>query len=190
MVALVLILVAHNIDTINSQNIKVYNETTNTYSAYGVSFNYPNNWDASTYSEQGSDSIVLHIPLNETIVESEITEEPKTIVVEPVFEINIYKNLGNLGEYDPNTIIIDTDDNNSTDRNKISKRTLIIDGNTAIEDVYIVNNTTSFPEVYKVKEIFLVKKGFIYSISFYSPVNSFDSNKPIFDMILNSIKIQ
>jgi hypothetical protein len=190
MVALVLILVAHNIDTINSQNIKVYNETTNTYSAYGVSFNYPNNWDASTYSEQGSDSIVLHIPLNKTIVEREITEEPKTIVVEPVFEINIYKNLGNLGDNDPNTIIIDTDDNNSTDRNKISKRTLIIDGNTAIEDVYIVNNTTSFPEVYKVKEIFLVKKGFIYSISFYSPVNSFDSNKPIFDMILNSIKIQ
>lgn len=73
---------------------------------------------------------------------------------------------------------------------KISNKTLTIDENTAYETIYAFNNPSIFHEIIIIQQIAFVKNGTTYSLDFQTPNNEFNNEKPNFDIILNSFKIQ
>jgi len=167
---LVLNFSASNISNIaNSNNIKVYNSTTNTYSGNGISFNYPSNWNLQTDNLDGNNAII--------VVSNNTT-----------FQVSISPNPPSMSDQD--AIIAIQSSSNPDGFQIISNNTLIIDGNTAYETTYTVNNSTIFPEIMTDQQIAFVKNGTTYGLDFRAPINDFNNEKPNFDMILNSFKIQ
>jgi PsbP-like protein len=154
----------------NSKNIKAYNSTTNTYSGNGISFNYPSNWNIQT-DNQGGNNIIMIVSNNAT------------------FQISIQISPNPPGMSDQEAITGIQNSINPDGFQKISNNTLTIDGNTAYETTYTVNNHTIFPEITTDQQIALVKNGTTYSLDFQAPTNEFNNEKPNFDIILNSFKI-
>lgn len=74
------------------------------------------------------------------------------------------------------------------DLTKISNGTLNIDGNTAYQ-VTCVDNTNG-PNKMRCEGISFVKNGKMYRILLQAPDSNFDKEKPNFDMVLNSLKVQ
>jgi len=72
---------------------------------------------------------------------------------------------------------------------KISNNTLTIDGVTAYESVYRVNDTQNFGELMRMHQIVFVKNNTVYVILLQAPDKEFDSEEPVFDMVLNSFKV-
>ena len=167
---LVLSFSADNISNIaNSNNIKAYNSTTNTYSGNGISFNYPSNWNVQTNNQAGN---------NEIMVVSDDT----------VFQVSILPKPPGMSDQEAITAIQSSTYPDGFQ--KISNNTLTIDGNTAYETIYAVNNPSIFHEIIIIQQIVFVKNGTTYSLDFQAPNNEFNNEKPNFDIILNSFKIQ
>jgi len=167
---LVLSFSADNISNIaNSNNIKAYNSTTNTYSGNGISFNYPSDWLVQTDNPDGN-KVIMVVSNNTT------------------FQVSISTNPQGMSDQEAITAIQTS--TNPSGFQKISNNTLKIDGNTAYETTYTINNPTIFPEITTDQQIALVKNGTTYSLDFQAPTNDFNNEKPNFDIILNSFKIQ
>jgi len=81
---------------------------------------------------------------------------------------------------------------NSTDPswNEISNNTLKIDNKTAYETTFIVNSLIPSMVDITVKQIVLVKNGKTYLMLLQAPNWSFDKEKPNFNAIINSFKVQ
>ena len=163
------------VDTNN--NIKIFNTTTSTYSAYGVSFNYPSNWDIQTANNDGREITVLD---NNNFS---------------------YENVGNTNDIPQFQIQISPTGESDQDSNylsqpipvgwqKISNKTLDIDNNIAYETIYTINDTADYTEIMTDQNIVFTKNGKIYLLDFQAPINDFENNKPDFNVILNSLKIQ
>lgn len=73
---------------------------------------------------------------------------------------------------------------------KISNDTLTIDGKTAYEDVYTVNDTQHFGELMRIHQIVFVKNDTTYVILLQAPDKNYDQEKSNFDIIINSLKVQ
>ena len=72
---------------------------------------------------------------------------------------------------------------------KLSNNTITFDGNTAYENIYIVNDSNRFNQTMKEEEINFIKNGKTYSLIFDAPQNTFDTEKSNFNITLNSFKI-
>jgi hypothetical protein len=70
---------------------------------------------------------------------------------------------------------------------KISNDTLIIDGITAYEDIYLVNNGQLNDVTFN--QIYFVKNDTTYLITLQAPQSNYNNVKPVFNMFLNSFNI-
>lgn len=73
--------------------------------------------------------------------------------------------------------------------NKTASYTIIIDNQTAYEDVYVVNNP-NFSKLMRFTLIYFVKDGKSYLITLQASDKGFDKEKAKFGIILNSLKVQ
>ena len=151
------------------------NSTTNTYSGNGISFNYSPGWQITFPSNSGMlnsqnsfSVIVFKDPMQEG-TEVQINVMPSNESTQDV--------INNAKKFRvPNWT-------------KLSNGTLKIDGNTAYQVTYIDNNYGP-QEGIKCEEIGFVKNGKIYGILLTAPYYNFDKEKPNFNMVLNSLKVQ
>ena len=144
------------------------------YTGNGVSFNYPGNW---TLDNQTSGNDTIMVTDMSSINGSRVTTS---------FEVQIIPQNGlteqsAIKQYN-NTIL-------PSGWEKISNNTLIIDNKTAYQRTYIVNDT-NYNQTMRYSDIFFIKNGNIYSITLQAPDNTFNSEKSIFDIIINSFKVQ
>ena len=139
---LVLSFSADNISNIvNSNNITAYNSTTNTYSGSGVSFNFPSNWNAQTSYGTETDILLFNN------YSAEI----------PSFQLSIVPNPIGLSYQDA----IDSIQNIPPDTGSqiISNTTINVDGNTAYEYIYTMNDPSISTVTMTDQDIAFVKDG-------------------------------
>jgi hypothetical protein len=144
--------------------------STKNFTGYGVSFNHPGNWMVSTDNSTGFRTIVVSKISNSTF-------DPTQIAIQLI--------PTNKSEKD---IISGFRDIRTPGWTKISNNTRTIANNTAYEWVYLVKDH-KFGGTWRIHQIVLVKNGVIYSIMLQSPVTQFDTAKPVFDMVINSLKV-
>lgn len=147
------------------------NDTKN-YTGYGVSFNYPGTWMVISDNATGVRNIGVYKKENSTLNPIQINIElMSTQGMSKESVISLYRNTQTPGW------------------TKISENTRTIDGETAYEDVYEVNDTVNFSELMRIHQITFVKNDTLYLILLHAPEKEFDVEKPVFDMILESFKV-
>ena len=148
------------------------NSATNTYSGNGITFNYSPSWHIMFPNISGSRTafsvVVFKDPMQEG-TEVQINVMPSNESTQDV--INNAKKFRFLND------------------TKLSNGTLEIDGVTAYQITYICNEYGD-EEGIRSEQIGFVKNGNIYSIILQAPYYNFDKEKPNFDMVLNSFKVQ
>ena len=85
--------------------------------------------------------------------------------------------------------MIQNPNNQGGNYQRISNSTVTVDGNTAYENIYIVNDTSRFTGLTKEKEINFIKNGNTYGLIFDAPVQTFDQEETNFNITLNSFKL-
>ena len=177
---LVLSFLAINPSNNNSDNIKVYNATTNTYTEYGVSFNYPSNWDVYTDSNDGNEITAVN---NNFTSNTDMLHDNS-----PQFQIQISPNPPLMSKQDAVNSIQNLD--TPSGWQIISNKTIILDGNIAYETIYTINDSTQFTETMTDQQITFVKNESTYFLDFQAPASDFNNEQTNFDTILNTLKIQ
>lgn len=153
-----------------TDNILNDNKTKN-YTGYSVSFNYPGDWIATSDNTTGIRNVIVHKKTNTTFNPTQM-------------QIQLMPNNG-MSEQGA----IDQFQNSQTPGwTKLASNNLTIDGKTAYETVYSVNDT-HYSQLMKFHQIVFVKNDTTYVMLLQAPDTEFDQNKPVFDMILNSFKV-
>ena len=155
----------------NTTNVNVIN---NRYSGNGVSFNIPSNWKVSKVVSESNTNININKnnPKDGTSITVAISPNPKGMSNQDI--INMIQNPTNQeGVWE-----------------KISNSTIVIDGNIAYENNYIVtNDSNQFNQTMKEQDVIFIKNGNIYGLIFDAPVQNFDQEKSNFNITLNSFKV-
>ena len=150
---------------VNPNNIHAYNATTNTYSANGISFNYPSNWDIQSQNDAGN--TIVQAIINDTNFEVSIAPPPAGLSGQNAFNVE-----------------------NPSGWQQISNNSSTVDGTTAYETIYRVNNTSLFQSIMIDEQIMFNKNGNSYMMDFLTPEKDYNHEKPNFDEIVNSFKTQ
>ena len=167
---LILIVLASGCITGNMNNVNVVN---NTYSGEGVSSKIPANWKVSKLTDETNTNIKIdkNNSTDGTLITIAKLPNPKGMSDQD--GINAIQNPTNQGG----------------NYQKISNNTTTVDGNTAYETTYIVNDTSRFTQIMKEQQINFIKNGTTYALIFDAPENTFDKEKSNFDITLNSFRI-
>jgi hypothetical protein len=163
--------VLSNISTPDAYHVTAYNSTTNTYSGYGVSFNYPSNWTLQTNNKDGATALVYTGNSNNET---------------PFFQITITPNPDAMSDEDALNQL-NTAPNYPWD--EVSNNTLIINNNTAYENIYTANDTTVYSQIMTMEQINIFKNRMTYTIVIQAPTNEFNKLQPDFNIMINSFKI-
>ena len=149
---------------------------TKTYSGHGVTFKYPSNWDLQTGSQDGSIFIMVTNFKGYT--------NPNDA---PIFDIQISPNPADMTDQEA----IDSIKNMEypSGYTVISKSTLTINGTTAYENTLLIDDLSKFSTIMEDQQIVLVKNKNTYFMDFQATKNNYNTLKPYFDIILNSLKI-
>ena len=177
---LVLVVLSSGCDEILKTNLDDPNN--HTFSDYGVSFNYPENWSVSD-----DDEINIWIEARPDPVNNS-TSAPRSFVT-----------VNNTTAYYTPELIIDISPNNGmsdqesikeakksmpNDANRISNSTLIISGTKAYKSVFV------FSDQSREEYIYFLKNGKICVITIKVANKEYDKEKKNFDIILNSFEVQ
>ncbi len=176
---LVLILVVYNFTgSPNDYKVISNNISTNSYSGYGVSFNFPSNWNLSTDYNQGHDisqGMIITVSQNDADNEA------------PFFEVSIIPNPPDMSGQDAlNTEL----NSNPSNWYQISNKTTIINNNTEYVSMFTIDDPADFTENMTLEQIGLVKNGTSYILMSQAPVNDFNNTQANFNIMINSFKIQ
>lgn len=150
--------------------VNATNLSANTYSAYGVSFNYPNMW--SVYVDNGSGGEVI-VAYNDEGTQFQVQIMPNNGISEQESIDSIKNGINIFGWWD-----------------KISNTTLTVNNKTAYKDTFIVYSL--IPPIIdgRFEQVYFVKNNKTYLMLFQTQNKDFDKEKPNFDIILNSFKVQ
>jgi hypothetical protein len=176
---LILIFVVYNLtSTPNDYKITSNNMSTNNFVGYGVSFNFPSDWNLTTDNNgfDSSQGIIITVSPNEENDEA------------PLFEVLIMPNQG-MSDQDAINAAINTSTNPSS-WHLISNKTTTIDNNTAYVNTFTVDDPADFTENMTLEQMNIVKKGNTYTLMIQTPVNDFNNNQANFNTMINSIKIE
>jgi len=160
------------------KNMSLNNTGNSTLSAYNVSFNYPSSWYAYIDNKAG----------NHTIWVSRSSNDP----LAPTLQVDIISNPKYMSDQDAVNLIQGGTYPYSLypyGWTKISNTTIQIEGKTAYEEIFRVNDS-HYTELMKNQQISFVKNGNTYILDFQASYNDFDNEKSYFDMMLNSFKVQ
>ena len=147
---------------------------TKSYSNYGISFKYPYQWGVSISTQDGQKLIFVN-KLNDYN-----QDQPQAIV-------SVSTNP--TGMSDAQSIQEIKSATYPSGFKILSKSTYTLNGNSAYGLIFTINNKEIYPEIMEDQEVNIAKNGKTYTIDCISTVTDFNSEKPIFNMILNSIKI-
>jgi len=152
--------------------------STNNFVGYGVSFNFPSDWNLTTDNNgfDSSQGIIITVSPNEENDEA------------PLFEVLIMPNQG-MSDQDAINAAINTSTNPSS-WHLISNKTTTIDNNTAYVNTFTVDDPADFTENMTLEQMNIVKKGNTYTLMIQTPVNDFNNNQANFNTMINSIKIE
>jgi hypothetical protein len=172
-------------------NSKVNLNNTN-YSGDGVSFNSPDNWNVSkTVDSDGNINIYIY----------KTNEKAQINIVDYLLNYFIQRNYNtqitvaispNPKDMSYQEIVdaIKNPTNQGGNYQLISNSTLTVDGNTAYENIYIVNDSSRFTGLVKEKEINFIKNGNTYALLFDAPQQTYDQEEANFNTTLNSFKVR
>jgi len=148
------------------------NNQTNSYSANGVSFQYPHSWGVATLSSPNG---VVAVGDPNTVVNG----NPTTSVV--IQKANATASSGLKYAYDQNYANFF----NNTGKTKVSEAQLTLNGATVYENVY-----TSSEEgvAKKYRAVWLQKGSTIYVILCSARTEAYDSQQTNFDLVINSFQ--
>jgi hypothetical protein len=203
----------------DSGNITEVNKTDNgTYSVDGVSFKCPDGWHVAT-TNQGVGNMIIGSPdasmfephFHIQIIPNSEIPDPNDPGYATPDNMNMDDPFSNYGTAISGDLIkgnssdltsIPTKDNLSEQEIidimrkdmdsfgvRVSNDTITIDGKTAYEDVFLINNV--FPPVIDRKYLYIVfvKNGRTYLMAFDAPNWYYSKEKLNFDIILNSFKV-
>lgn len=159
-----------NYSTPDAYHVTAYNSTTNTYSGYGVSFNYPSNWTLQTNNEDGATALVYSSNSNNET---------------PLFQITITPNRDAMSDEDALNQLSTAPD---YPWDEVSNNTLTINNNTAYENTYTANDTTVYSQIMTMEQINIFKNRMTYTIVIQAPTNEYNKLEPEFNIMLNSFK--
>jgi hypothetical protein len=160
-----------NISTPDEYHVTTYNNTTNTYSGYGISFNFPSNWTLQTDNGDGATALVYTGDSNNET---------------PFFQITVTPNA-NMRSDQQALDTINTAPDYPWDW--VSNNTLTIDNNTVYENTYTAKDPTVYSQIMKMEQVNMFKNRITYSIVIQAPSNKFNKLQPEFNTMLNSFKI-
>lgn len=176
---LVLILVIYsftmptnNITSSNNYKITSYNVSTNNFTGYDVSFNFPSDWNLTTDSSQGT-IITVSPNLQDNMV--------------PSFQIIIMSNP--QGESDQDAIKAVTAPPPDPTYHLISNNTTTVDNITEYVNEFRVDDPSNYAENMTLEYVNLVKNGTTYTLIVSAPMKDFRNNQANFNTIINSFKI-
>jgi hypothetical protein len=157
---------------IETNSITKVNMTNNTYSGEGVSFNIPSNWHVSKLVDGSTTNVFIdkYGSTYYTRITVAVSSNP-----EGMSDLAIISEIQNPS--------------NPSSWQKISNSTMTVDGNTAYETTFIVDDSTFSPEIMKVQQIIFSKNGNTYGLEFQAPDKDFDQEKSNFNITLNSFKV-
>ena len=183
---ILLMIVAASGCVASNTNINMNNTT---YSGDGINFNIPENWSVSRTDAPGGN-------ININIDKTNPNDNRQTNIGDYIFNkgsstqitVAVSPNPKNMSDQ---SIIdmIQNPNNQGGNYQRISNSTVTVDGNTAYENIYIVNDTSRFTGLTKEKEINFIKNGNTYGLIFDAPVQTFDQEETNFNITLNSIKL-
>jgi len=151
-------------------SITEVNVVNNTYSGDGVSFNIPPNWQVY--------KLVIGSDINIDIAKNNSNNT----------KISIGVSHNPKGTSNQDLIYSIQNPSNPSGWQKISNNTIMVDGNTAYETLYTVNDS-HFTEIMTDEQINFIKGDYSYGLDFQSPSNEFNNEKSNFNITLNSFKI-
>jgi hypothetical protein len=160
-----------NYSTPDAYHVTAYNSTTNTYSGYGISFNFPSNWTLHTNNKDGATALVYTGNSNNET---------------PLFQITITPNRdAESDEHALNQL------NTAPDFpwDEVSNNTLTINNNSAYENTYTANDTTVYSQIMTMEQINIFKNRMTYTIVIQAPTNEYNKLQPEFNIMLNSFKL-
>jgi hypothetical protein len=163
----------------------------NTYSGDGVSFNIPANWQVSKIVDGSTTNI--DITNNNPIVDGSIANIAMTnnTNYNPNNDTKITVAVSPIPKGMSNQHVIDMIQNpqNQGNYQKISNNTLTVDGITAYETLFRVNDSSISNEILTSEQIIFNKNGNTYGLTFQAPENTFNQEKSNFNITLNSFKV-
>ena len=150
--------------------------TTKTFSNYGVTFNYPATWIALPQQpEHGTDFILVLNPAD------------SNRMVSPMAMVQITPNPSDLSDADALAAIKSSASENGF--KVLSGKMVKLNGLSAYDTVYIINNKKYYPVPMEIKEIDIIKNHKTYSLIVSATTKQFTSVKTNFDILISSFKI-
>ena len=175
---LILIFVVYNLtSTPNDYKITSNNMSTNNFVGYGVSFNFPSDWNLTTDNNgfDSSQGIIITVSPNEENDEA------------PLFEVLIMPNQG-MSDQDAINAAINTSTNPSS-WHLISNKTTTVDNITAYINYFTVDDPAHYTQNMTLEYVYMVENGTTYTLIVSAPLNEFNNDQANFNTMINSFKI-
>lgn len=144
------------------------------YSGHSVSFNYPLSWETQAFSQQGCE-IILGIEKNATSQEA------------PSFQIQITPFPSGMTDQDAIQAVSSNPD--IPGYKLISQTKTTINGNTAYEYFFTINDKDVYNQIMEDQQINIVKDNKIFTMDLIAPYATFSNEKSTYATIINSFKI-
>ena len=170
---------SNSIKDVVGNGVKLYStkfttiQTTRTYSANGISFNYPSNWHVGTDFQDENICIYGMKGYDQD---------------SPQFQLEIMPNPKGMTDQDAIQSIYNVEFPSGF--KILSKHTYTLNGNKVYEMLYTINNKKYYPAIMKNKEINIIKNHKTYIMDFIATLKNYDKEKIDFNIIANSLKIQ
>jgi hypothetical protein len=170
---LVLILVIYtSTSSPNDYKITAHNVSTSNFEGYGMSFNYPSNWNLTTDGSQGL-----------------------TILVSPNFQNNEAPSMtistmqNPQGESYQDAINTVTAPPPDPTYHLISNKTTTVDNITAYINYFTVDDPAHYTQNMTLEYVYMVENGTTYTLIVSAPLNEFNNDQANFNTMINSFKI-
>ena len=148
-------------------------QTTKTYSANGISFNYPSKWMVDTDTQDGAKYIFGMSGYNQD---------------SPQFQVEICPNPPGMTDQEAIDSMYSVEFPSGF--KIISKQTYTLNGNKVYGMIFTINNKKYYPETIVDQELNILKNHKIYTIDYIATLKEFNNEKIDFSIITKSLKIQ
>jgi hypothetical protein len=148
-------------------------QTTKTYSANGISFNYPSKWIIDTDTQDGAKYIFGMSGYSQD---------------SPQFQVEICPNPPGMTDQEAIDSMYSVEFPSGF--KIISKQTYTLNSNKVYGMVFTINNKKYYSETMEDQELNILKNHKIYTIDYIAPLKDFNNEKIIFNIISKSLIIK
>ncbi len=146
---------------------------TGTFSNYNATFNYPATWTVLSQPQDGTNLIFI------STTDYSPTAPQGVLAISP----------GPGGMTDAELLQLVANSQYPSGFTVLSKKMVTLNGNSAFDILFTINNKQEYPVTMETQEIDIVKNGVVYSLDLTATPKEFSSVKTDFDIIISSLKI-